>query len=192
MEVPSEDDQLPQAGTESQGAVQDPTKLSLRFPDEAAGQGEVVPGGSKKLGALPNSLEGEEEEGCQDRVLSGSVGQIASAMRALGVDLLQEIETDDSRGNTILSPLSISLALAHLALGNTAQETTLLGGGRLMTPPGSGKYPSGKSILQRGNWPPPLLLLLLLLSLFPAVPFVLLNSSCHQCRDGPAGPKGGE
>ncbi|XP_058019872.1 alpha-2-antiplasmin [Ahaetulla prasina] len=120
VDVLSEDDRLPQAGTESQRAIQDPTKLSPHFPDEAAGQGKMVPGGSKELGGLPNSLEGEEE-GCQDQVLSESTSQIALAMKALGVDLLREIEVDDSRGNTILSPLSISLALAHLALGAANQ-----------------------------------------------------------------------
>ncbi|XP_032071643.1 alpha-2-antiplasmin [Thamnophis elegans] len=122
VEVPSEDDRLPQAGTEPQGALQDPTK-SPHFPDEAAIPGEVVPDGSKELGDLPNSLEQEEEEeeGCQDQALSGSVDQIASAMRALGVDLLREMEAEDSTGNTIFSPLSIGLALAHLALGAANQ-----------------------------------------------------------------------
>ncbi|KAK9412695.1 alpha-2-antiplasmin [Crotalus adamanteus] len=118
--VPPEDGLLLQAGTEpgSQGALQGPTKLPPHFPDEDAGQGEKVPDG------LPNSLEGEEEgeEGCRDWALSGSAGQIASAMRALGVDLLREMEAEKGTGNTIFSPLSIALALSHLSLG-AANET---------------------------------------------------------------------
>ncbi|KAK9412696.1 alpha-2-antiplasmin [Crotalus adamanteus] len=118
--VPPEDGLLLQAGTEpgSQGALQGPTKLPPHFPDEDAGQGETVPDG------LPNSLEGEEEgeEGCRDWALSGSAGQIASAMRALGVDLLREMEAEKGMGNTIFSPLSIALALSHLSLG-AANET---------------------------------------------------------------------
>ncbi|KAL7976046.1 hypothetical protein Chor_009724 [Crotalus horridus] len=118
--VPPEDGLLLQEGTEpgSQGALQGPTKLPPHFPDEAAGQGETIPDG------LPNSLEGEEEgeEGCRDWALSGSAGQIASAMRALGVDLLREIEAEKGTGNTIFSPLSIALALSHLSLG-AANET---------------------------------------------------------------------
>ncbi|KAL7976060.1 hypothetical protein Chor_009738 [Crotalus horridus] len=118
--VPPEDGLLLQEGTEpgSQGALQGPTKLPPHFPDEAAGQGETIPDG------LPNSLEGEEEgeEGCRDWALSGSAGQIALAMRALGVDLLREIEAEKGTGNTIFSPLSIALALSHLSLG-AANET---------------------------------------------------------------------
>ncbi|KAL7976058.1 hypothetical protein Chor_009736 [Crotalus horridus] len=118
--VPPEDGLLLQAGTEpgSQGALQGPTKLPPHFPDEDAGQRETVPDG------LPNSLEGEEEgeEGCRDWALSGSAGQIASAMRALGVDLLREIEAEKGTGNTIFSPLSIALSLSHLSLG-AANET---------------------------------------------------------------------
>ncbi|KAM3854797.1 alpha-2-antiplasmin [Vipera latastei] len=123
--VPPEDDLLLQAGTEpgSQGALQGPTKLPPHFPDEAAGQGETVPDGSKGQEGLPNSPEGEEEgeEGCREQALSGSVGQIASAMRALGVDLLREIEAEKGLGNAIFSPLSITLALAHLSLGAANQ-----------------------------------------------------------------------
>ncbi|XP_039224200.1 alpha-2-antiplasmin-like [Crotalus tigris] len=118
--VPPEDGLLLQAGTEpgSQGALQGPTKLPPHFPDEDAGQRKTFPDG------LPNSLEGEEEgeEGCRDWALSGSAGQIASAMRALGVDLLREMEAEKGTGNTIFSPLSIALALSHLSLG-AANET---------------------------------------------------------------------
>uniref|UniRef100_A0A670YY90 Serpin family F member 2 n=1 Tax=Pseudonaja textilis TaxID=8673 RepID=A0A670YY90_PSETE len=106
--------EIPSGEPTSQEALQDPTKLPPHFPDK--GNGQRGPGG------LPNSLEEEEEEeGCRDRDLSGSVGQIASAMRALGVDLLREVEAEDGSGNTLFSPLSISLALAHLALGAANQ-----------------------------------------------------------------------
>ncbi|XP_070591630.1 alpha-2-antiplasmin [Erythrolamprus reginae] len=109
-----------EAGTEPWGPLQHPTEGSHpHFPEEeAAGQGEEVPGG------LPNSLEGgeeEEEEGCPDGAPPGSVGRVASAMWALGVDLLRQTEGEGGGGNTVLSPLSISLALAHLALGAANQ-----------------------------------------------------------------------
>lgn len=167
--VPPEDGLLLQAGTEpeSQGALQDPTKLPPHFPDEAAGQGETVPDG------LPNSLEGEEEgeEGCRDWALSGSAGQIASAIRALGVDLLREIETEKGTDNIIFSPLSIALALTHLSLGNTARKT-LLGGGRLTPPRLLGSAPQERASCRDAA-------VLLLLPLIPAASFALLSSSCH-------------
>uniref|UniRef100_A0A670Z0I9 Serpin family F member 2 n=1 Tax=Pseudonaja textilis TaxID=8673 RepID=A0A670Z0I9_PSETE len=84
--------EIPSGEPTSQEALQDPTKLPPHFPDK--GNGQRGPGG---------------------------VGQIASAMRALGVDLLREVEAEDGSGNTLFSPLSISLALAHLALGAANQ-----------------------------------------------------------------------
>ncbi|XP_063150826.1 alpha-2-antiplasmin [Candoia aspera] len=116
----------PEAGSESesQGAVQGPAKLPPHFPDGAASPGDTVSDGSTGLEGHPNSLEGqeqEEEEGCSDNVLFPSVHKIARAMRALGVDLLREVEAEESQGNTIFSPLSINLALAHLALGAANQ-----------------------------------------------------------------------
>ncbi|XP_007443536.1 alpha-2-antiplasmin [Python bivittatus] len=82
---------------------------------------QMGPKGWEDTQTLSRQEEEEEEQGCEDSALSPSVHKIAWAMRALGVDLLRELEAEQSKDNTLFSPLSLSLSLAHLALGAANQ-----------------------------------------------------------------------
>ncbi|XP_066492558.1 alpha-2-antiplasmin [Tiliqua scincoides] len=67
--------------------------------------------------------EEEEEDGqdCDGDVPARRMHKIADAMMKFTADLLREVELKDNQSNVFLSPLSISLALAQLALGAANQ-----------------------------------------------------------------------
>ncbi|KAJ6657266.1 hypothetical protein lerEdw1_002633 [Lerista edwardsae] len=67
--------------------------------------------------------EEEEEDGldCDGNIPPKRMRKVAEAMMKFTADLLREVELKDDDSNVFLSPLSISLALAHLALGAANQ-----------------------------------------------------------------------
>ncbi|XP_035009769.1 serpin peptidase inhibitor, clade F (alpha-2 antiplasmin, pigment epithelium derived factor), member 2b [Hippoglossus stenolepis] len=65
-----------------------------------------------------DSSEEMQEEGCQTIGRSQESREaIAASIQRLGVQLLQNLQTTPEQPNVIISPFSISLALAQLALG---------------------------------------------------------------------------
>ncbi|XP_061461432.1 alpha-2-antiplasmin isoform X3 [Rhineura floridana] len=71
-----------------------------------------------------NSSEAAEDDpqrGCGKDIPPEKMHKIAEAVMKLGADLLREVELEDSRSNLFFSPYSVSLALAHLALGAANQ-----------------------------------------------------------------------
>ncbi|XP_053130538.1 alpha-2-antiplasmin isoform X2 [Hemicordylus capensis] len=90
------------------------------------------PGGNGAAGALeeqpgPTAAGSGSEEaeggqpGCEGDVPPQKMHRVAEAMMQFTADLLRVLEREDPGGNLCFSPLSISLALAHLALGAANQ-----------------------------------------------------------------------
>ncbi|XP_054857484.1 alpha-2-antiplasmin isoform X2 [Eublepharis macularius] len=85
--------------------------------DEGTAKPEMGP--DKPEEQQNSSLEGEEEagRGCNEDLPPEKMRMIAEAMLKFTVDLVREVELEKQQDNLFLSPLSITLALAHLALG---------------------------------------------------------------------------
>ncbi|XP_006032910.1 alpha-2-antiplasmin [Alligator sinensis] len=62
-----------------------------------------------------DSSEEEEERNCN--ISQERMRKLADGLMKFTADLLQEVERENSQPNMVLSPLSITLALSHLALG---------------------------------------------------------------------------
>ncbi|XP_004635397.1 alpha-2-antiplasmin isoform X1 [Octodon degus] len=77
--------------------------------------GNQEPGGQTVLKKSPGD--------CKDTPTPEEAHRLAQAMVAFSADLLSEVSQTSSSPNLILSPLSVALALSHLALG--AQNQTL-------------------------------------------------------------------
>ncbi|XP_033027957.1 alpha-2-antiplasmin isoform X2 [Lacerta agilis] len=78
-----------------------------------------------ELGEPQSSSEAEEDgrgRSCDRDIPLEKTHAVAEAVMKLGADLLRQVELENSKGNLFFSPLSIGLALAHLALG-AANET---------------------------------------------------------------------
>lgn len=69
-------------------------------------------------GEIPSSEEEGEagHENCEMRWKKSH--RLADGLMRFSIDLLREVQLESNRSNVILSPLSIALALSHLALGN--------------------------------------------------------------------------
>lgn len=66
------------------------------------------------------SSEEEGEAGGKSCEMTWKKSQrLADGLMRFSIDLLREVELESNRTNVILSPLSIALALSHLALGNS-------------------------------------------------------------------------
>ncbi|NXI55459.1 A2AP protein, partial [Chloroceryle aenea] len=78
----------------------------------AAGCREQQPAGEK----ASSEEEGEaEDESCEMTWKKSRM--LAAGLMRFSIDLLREVQVESNRTNVILSPLSITLALSHLALG---------------------------------------------------------------------------
>ncbi|XP_048374456.1 alpha-2-antiplasmin isoform X2 [Sphaerodactylus townsendi] len=66
-------------------------------------------------------LEEEAGRSCEEDLSLEKMHTIAEAMLKFTVDLVREVELQEGHENLFLSPLSITLALAHLALGAANQ-----------------------------------------------------------------------
>ncbi|XP_019401406.1 PREDICTED: alpha-2-antiplasmin [Crocodylus porosus] len=86
-------------------------------------EGEPVPGtgGSHEQvlegQEVDSSDEEEEDEERNCNISQQRIRKLADGLMKFTADLLQEVELDNSQPNVVLSPLSITLALSHLALG---------------------------------------------------------------------------
>uniref|UniRef100_A0A8D2NDK2 Serpin family F member 2 n=2 Tax=Zonotrichia albicollis TaxID=44394 RepID=A0A8D2NDK2_ZONAL len=70
----------------------------------------------------PGENASAEEEGDKSCELTWKTSQkLADGLMRFSIDLLREVELESNRSNVILSPLSIALALSHLALGAANQ-----------------------------------------------------------------------
>ncbi|XP_054064426.1 alpha-2-antiplasmin [Rissa tridactyla] len=72
-------------------------------------------------GEIPSSEEEGEagHENCEMRWKKSH--RLADGLMRFSIDLLREVQLESNRSNVILSPLSIALALSHLALGAANQ-----------------------------------------------------------------------
>ncbi|XP_058673824.1 alpha-2-antiplasmin isoform X2 [Ammospiza caudacuta] len=70
----------------------------------------------------PGENASAEEEGDKSCEVTWKTSQkLADGLMRFSIDLLREVELESNRSNVILSPLSIALALSHLALGAANQ-----------------------------------------------------------------------
>ncbi|XP_059343209.1 alpha-2-antiplasmin isoform X2 [Ammospiza nelsoni] len=70
----------------------------------------------------PGENASAEEEGDKSCEMTWKTSQkLADGLMRFSIDLLREVELESNRSNVILSPLSIALALSHLALGAANQ-----------------------------------------------------------------------
>ncbi|NXK52114.1 A2AP protein, partial [Chauna torquata] len=69
---------------------------------------------------LSSEEEGEDEDKSCDVTWKKSQ-RLANGLMKFSIDLLREVQQESNRNNVILSPLSIALALSHLALGAANQ-----------------------------------------------------------------------
>lgn len=69
------------------------------------------------------SSEEEGEAGDKSCEMTWKKSQrLADGLMRFSIDLLREVQLESTRSNVVLSPLSIALALSHLALGNSWQN----------------------------------------------------------------------
>lgn len=74
----------------------------------------------KKSPGQNASSEEEGEAGDKSCEMTWKKSQrLADGLMRFSIDLLREVQLESKRTNVILSPLSIALALSHLALGNS-------------------------------------------------------------------------
>ncbi|KAM6049140.1 alpha-2-antiplasmin isoform 1-T2 [Chlamydotis macqueenii] len=83
----------------------------------AAGCREQQPSGEN---ASSSEEEGEAEDKNCEMTWKKSL-RLADGLMRFSIDLLREVQLESNRTNVILSPLSIALALSHLALGAADQ-----------------------------------------------------------------------
>lgn len=106
---------------EDQEGLASNTSLPVNPPAVPELDGEVVVGEEGQVSEENHSSsERSEEEGsldCDDSIPPKRIRKVAEAMMKFTADLLREVERKDNQSNVFLSPLSISLALAQLALG---------------------------------------------------------------------------
>lgn len=74
--------------------------------------------GEEPAGEVLSSEEDGEDEDNQSCDITWKKSQrLASGLMKFSIDLLREVQQENDGSNVILSPLSIALALSHLALG---------------------------------------------------------------------------
>ncbi|XP_068271794.1 alpha-2-antiplasmin [Nyctibius grandis] len=83
---------------------------------EAVGCHEQQPSGE-----VASSEEEEEAEDTSCEMTWKKSQRLADGLMRFSIDLLREVQLESNRTNVILSPLSIALALSHLALGAANQ-----------------------------------------------------------------------
>lgn len=69
-------------------------------------------------GEIPYSEEGGEAEDKNCEMTWKRSRRLADGLMRFSIDLLRKVQLESNSTNVILSPLSIALALSHLALGN--------------------------------------------------------------------------
>ncbi|XP_062872539.1 serpin peptidase inhibitor, clade F (alpha-2 antiplasmin, pigment epithelium derived factor), member 2b [Trichomycterus rosablanca] len=91
---------------------------------------ELPPGGSATCTSTDENGESSEEEDLEELCghLSPTVIRqaIGSGIMKFGLELLENMKTNQKQPNVIISPLSVSLALSHLALGAKNETEELL------------------------------------------------------------------
>ncbi|KFP80210.1 Alpha-2-antiplasmin, partial [Acanthisitta chloris] len=89
--------------------------------DDWSTEDEAVAG----AGGCPGKIASSEEEGeAEDKSCEMTwkkTQRVADGLMKFSIDLLREVQLESNRANVILSPLSIALALSHLALGAANQ-----------------------------------------------------------------------
>ncbi|NXG50553.1 A2AP protein, partial [Psilopogon haemacephalus] len=99
-----------------------PSASSEWNPDDGALAGTVGCHEQQPFGdAASSEEEGEAEENSCEMTLKKR-RRLADGLMRFSIDLLREVQLESNSTNVILSPLSIALALSHLALG-AANET---------------------------------------------------------------------
>ncbi|XP_034995204.1 alpha-2-antiplasmin [Zootoca vivipara] len=98
--------------------------LGTLLPPSAPSLAEEV--SAVELGEPQSSSEAETQEddhggSCDRDIPLEKTHMVAEAVMKLGANLLRQVELENGKGNLFFSPLSISLALAHLALGAANQ-----------------------------------------------------------------------
>ncbi|KAM6373085.1 alpha-2-antiplasmin isoform 1-T3 [Pluvialis apricaria] len=90
-------------------------------PEDEAKDGAVGCHKQQPSGEIPSSEdEGEaEDENCE--MTWKKSHRLADGLMRFSIDLLREVQLESNSTNVILSPLSIALALSHLALGAANQ-----------------------------------------------------------------------
>ncbi|XP_063002529.1 alpha-2-antiplasmin isoform X2 [Elgaria multicarinata webbii] len=99
------------------------TLLPYRLPNEVS-QPEGEGSAEKVIEEHQSSSEEEEGDhgqGCRKGLSPKNMSEITHAMMMFATDLLREMERENGEDNIFFSPLSVSLALAHLALGAANQ-----------------------------------------------------------------------
>lgn len=84
-------------------------------PEDTARAGAGNCHGEEPAGEVLSSEEDEDNQSCD--ITWKKSQRLASGLMKFSIDLLREVQQENDRSNVILSPLSIALALSHLALG---------------------------------------------------------------------------
>lgn len=106
---------------ENDGATSPFTSTLPDMRDDWKSEDEGAGGcrGKKSPGEKASSEE-EGEAGEKSCEMTWKKSQrLADGLMRFSIDLLREVQLESNRTNVILSPLSIALALSHLALGNS-------------------------------------------------------------------------
>nr|XP_047923917.1 alpha-2-antiplasmin isoform X1 [Anser cygnoides] len=91
-------------------------------PEDTATAGAGNCHGQELAGeVLSSEEEGEDEDNQSCDITWKKSQRLAKGLMKFSIDLLREVQQESDRSNVILSPLSIALALSHLALGAANQ-----------------------------------------------------------------------
>ncbi|XP_005240499.1 alpha-2-antiplasmin isoform X3 [Falco biarmicus] len=92
-----------------------------RNPEDEAIAGAVGCHEQQPSGNIASSEEEGEAEDKNCEMTGKKSQRLADGLMRFSIDLLKEVQLESNRTNVILSPLSIALALSHLALGAANQ-----------------------------------------------------------------------
>ncbi|NXT53062.1 A2AP protein, partial [Pluvianellus socialis] len=90
-------------------------------PEDEATSGAVGCHERQPTGEFPSSEEEGEAEDTNCEMTWKKSQRLADGLMRFSIDLLREVQLESNGTNVILSPLSIALALSHLALGAANQ-----------------------------------------------------------------------
>ncbi|XP_035428041.1 alpha-2-antiplasmin [Cygnus atratus] len=91
-------------------------------PEDTARAGAGNCHGKELAGeVLSSEEEGEDEDNQSCDITWKKSQRLANGLMKFSINLLREVQQESDRSNVILSPLSIALALSHLALGAANQ-----------------------------------------------------------------------
>lgn len=89
-------------------------------PDDEVLAGTVGCHEQQPSGDIASSEEEGEAEDNSCELTLKKRQRLADGLMRFSIDLLREVQLESNSTNVILSPLSIALALSHLALGNSS------------------------------------------------------------------------